>query len=89
MPVTNPDCPYCGKRLVYVATVVKDYIFIGWMCDCRYVYEESEPPELLEDIEKARFLGPDGSICYNANKMKALTLDDIMQGYHEEDPDAE
>lgn len=46
----RPNCPNCGRELVFIALVVPPEVFHTWCCDC----EKEQPREVKRDVVRAR-----------------------------------
>lgn len=45
----RPNCPQCGRELVFAAIVAGGEFFCAWLCDC-----DSQPEGVKADIVRAR-----------------------------------
>lgn len=62
-------CDRCGRRLVFVAIVFRDFLIKAWMCNCDYQRRDRTIPGLVADIIQAGEM-KDGSVVLNLNKLK-------------------
>lgn len=45
----RPQCPNCGRELIFAAIVVGGDFFSAWLCDCG-----NQPEGIVPDIVRAR-----------------------------------